>query len=326
MEVNAQSLSDLFVGFNSAFQKGFTKPPTFYEKVCMVVPSTSRREEYPWMGRSTAMREWLGDRVIQALERHNYTVYNRDFEETIGVDKNDIEDDTWGTLSPLFENMGFNASVHPDKLMATMLKNATAHIDAPSAAGSVIAYDGVTMFSLTGHPTGLAGGAQTLFPNADTGGSGPFWFLFDVAMPVKGMLFQKRKPYNFARMESEQNQHVFMKREYLYGVDARVNIAPAFWQFVYCSNEDLSNSANYASALAAMGSIKTDAGDPFGAAGFRGPSNLVLMVPPALEETARRLLTAELVAGGAGGRGATSATQSNIWRNSAEFVMNPYLS
>jgi phage major head subunit gpT-like protein len=326
MEINQTNLDALFVGFNQAFQKGFTKPPTFYEKICMIVESSSRRETYPWMGRSTKMREWLGDRVIQALERHAYTLINRDFEETIGVDRNDIEDDIWGTLSPLFENMGWNAAVHPDRLVADLLNNATGNIDAPSNANAVLAYDGVTMFSAVGHPVGPAGGAVTNYPNADTAGSGPYWFLFDVARAIRAVIFQRRKPYTFTRMNTEQDEQVFMRRQYRFGVDARVNVGVGFWQLCYTSNQDLSNSQNYANALAAMAKIKTDAGDPFGAAAMRGPGNLILMVPPALEETARRLLKAELVAGGAGGHGATSGPQSNIWMNSAELVMNPYLS
>ena len=325
MEINAANLDALFLGFNQAFQKGFTKPATFYEEICMVVPSSSRREEYPWMGRSTKMREWLGDRVIQSLERHLYSLQNRDFEETIGVDRNDIEDDIWSTLSPLFENMGWNAAVHPDQLLSTLLNDATAEIDAPSNANAVLAYDGVTMFSASGHPVGLAGGAATSYANADTSGSGPWWFIFDVSRPMKSVIFQRRKPYTFTRMNTEQDEQVFMKRQFRFGVDARVNMGVGFWQLCYCSNADLTNSNNFEKGRAALRAIKTDAGDPFGAAAMTGEKNLVLMVPSSLEGPALRLCHAELVAGGAAGPAGTGGPISNIWKGSARPVVNTYL-
>lgn len=326
MEINLQNLDALFLGFNQAFQKGFTKPPSFFERICTVVPSSKRQEMYPWMGRSTKFREWMGDRAIQAIERHGYTITNRDYEDTVGVDRNDIEDDTWGTLSPLFEQLGWDAAVHPDTLIATMLTNAINNIDNPSAAGAVVSYDGKTLFSATGHPAGLAGGAVTNYPNCDAGGSGSFWYLLDISRPLKTLIFQRRKPYAFTRMNTEQDEKVFMARLFRYGVDARVNVGCGFWQFGFASNQDLSNSINYSNALAKLQQIKTDAGLPFGAGSMRGPGNLVLMVPPSLEETARRLLFADLVAGGAGGRGTTTGPQSNIWKNSAELMVNSYLS
>ena len=42
------------------------------------------------------MREWIGDREIQNLSASDYTIKNKDYELTVGVDRNDIEDDTLG--------------------------------------------------------------------------------------------------------------------------------------------------------------------------------------------------------------------------------------
>jgi len=254
VEINLQNLDVLFYGFNTVFQRGFDKPPAFFEKLATVVPSSTSRELYPWLGRTTAFREWLGDRVIQALERHGYTIINRDFENTVGVDRNDIEDDTYGILNPMFEQLGWDAKVHPDTLLFTMLKNAAANIDTPSASGAVVAYDGVTFFSAAGHPVGKAGQPTVATANCNNGGvsGAPFWYLLDVSRPIRPFIVQKRKEYQFVRMNTPMDESVFMRREFRFGVDARLNTGVSFWQLAYASNEDLSVANNYASAIAAM--------------------------------------------------------------------------
>ena len=107
---------------------------------------------YPWLGRTTKFREWLGDRVIQALEAHSYTIANRNFEDTVSIDRNDIEDDTYGVYEPIIEQLGWDTKVHPDMLLFQMIKNS---VTTPS---SVIGYDGQPFFSAT-HPVGPLGRA-----------------------------------------------------------------------------------------------------------------------------------------------------------------------
>ena len=90
MEISAANLTALFTGFDVIFQRGFEKPPSHYDKIATVVRSTSRQTSYPWLGRTTKFREWLGDRVVQALEAHAYTIVNKNFEDTISIDRNDL--------------------------------------------------------------------------------------------------------------------------------------------------------------------------------------------------------------------------------------------
>lgn len=48
---------------------------------------------YAWLGDIPGMREWIGDREVQNLTASDYTIKNKDFELTVGVDRNAIEDD-----------------------------------------------------------------------------------------------------------------------------------------------------------------------------------------------------------------------------------------
>jgi phage major head subunit gpT-like protein len=316
MEITAANLTALFTGFDVIFQRGFDRPPSYYEKIASVVRSGSRQTTYPWLGRTTKFREWLGDRTVQALEAHSYTIVNKNFEDTVGIDRNDIEDDTYGVYEPVIEQLGWDTKVHPDMLLFQMVKQAVA---SPS---EVTCYDGQPFFSAT-HTVGPmgAGRRQTAASNVNSGGgNNPYWFLIDASRAIRPFIFQLRREYAVTRMSTLSDEAVFNRREFRYGVDGRANTGVGLWQLAYASNMDLSNPANYGAARAAMRSFKTDGGLPFGA--LSGSTGVYLLVPPTLEESARQLLNSEFMVGA----GASSnVPTTNIWRNSAELIISEYL-
>lgn len=318
MEITAANLSALFTGFDVIFQRGFEKPPSYYEKIASVVRSTARQTTYPWLGRTTRFREWLGERVIQALEAHSYTIVNKDFEDTVAINRNDIEDDNYTVYEPVIEQLGWDTKVHPDSLLFTMIKNA---VTTPS---SVVGYDGQPFFSAT-HPVGPMGAANdprdSVASNINASGTGPYWFLIDASRAIRPFIFQLRREYAMTRMNALTDEAVFTRREFRFGVDGRANTGVGLWQLAYASNTDLTNPANYGAARAAMRSIKTDAGLPFGA--LTSPKDVYLLVPPALEEAAAQILHADFMAGA--GASANVAT-SNIWKNTATLIVSEYLS
>lgn len=64
-------------------------------------------------------------------------------------------------------------------------------------------------------------------------------------------------------MTSQADENVFMRDEYLYGVDARANMGFGFWQQAFGSNQDLTPE-NFNHAYAAMTGLKSDEGRPLG--------------------------------------------------------------
>lgn len=139
MIVNQQALRGIATGFKTTFTKAFDTATTLWEKVATKVPSTTGEENYKWLGKMPRMREWIGDREIQNLEASDYTVKNKDFELTVGVDRNDIEDDTIGLYGPVIQEIGQSAATFPDDLVFALLK-----------AGFVNkCYDGQPFFSAT---------------------------------------------------------------------------------------------------------------------------------------------------------------------------------
>ena len=69
MIVNQQSLRGIYVGFNTLFNKAFEEVAPLYTEVATVTPSTTDSETYAWLGDIPGMREWIGEREIQNLER-----------------------------------------------------------------------------------------------------------------------------------------------------------------------------------------------------------------------------------------------------------------
>ncbi len=61
------------------------------------------------------------------------------------------------------------------------------------------------------------------------------WFLLDVSKPIKPLIFQQRKKPEFVAMDASNDTNVFMRKEYIYGVDCRDNAGFGLWQMAYGS-------------------------------------------------------------------------------------------
>lgn len=123
MIISSQNLRGIFIGFNTLFNKAFEEQKPLFARVATVTPSTSESETYAWLGDIPGMREWIGDREIQNLVGSDYVVKNKDFELTVAVDRNAIEDDKIGLYTPSIQMLGQSAAMHPDELIFALLKD-----------------------------------------------------------------------------------------------------------------------------------------------------------------------------------------------------------
>jgi len=122
MIINEAGLANLFIGFKAAFQHGFDGVAPAWPKIASKIASSTRTEKYAWLGQWPNFREWVGDRQIKNLEAHEYTIKNKDFEATVSIERNDIEDDQYGIYTPMMEEMGRAAAAHPDELVFGLLR------------------------------------------------------------------------------------------------------------------------------------------------------------------------------------------------------------
>jgi phage major head subunit gpT-like protein len=153
-----------------------------------------------------------------------------------------------------------------------------------------LCYDGQFFFD-TDHPV-IADGVATTKDNYDATGAGNLWVLMDTRRPLKPLIFQKRKDYNFQSFNKPTDEHVFMKNEYLYGVDARANAGFGLWQLAYGSLNTL-NSTNFDAYVTKMMQLRSDEDKPLGIR-----PNL-LVCGPSNRAAARALIETQFLAGGA---------------------------
>ena len=290
--INAANIKDAFIGFKTAFQRGLnaaTAPQ--WMRVATLVPSTTGEEHYGWLGSIPRLREWIGDRHVNNLEAHDYSIKNKDYEGTVSIDRNKFEDDTYGVYTPAMEFMGDAASSHPDELVFSLL----------AAGFTTECFDGQFFFD-TDHPVG-----DGVVSNMQAGGVNP-WFLLDTSRPLKPLIYQQRKKMNFVSLTAETDNNVFMQKKFIYGVDGRSNAGFGFWQMAFGSKATLS-AANYELARAFMKGQKDEHGKPLAVV----PNLLVL--GSSNEAAARKVIAAEKIDGG----------DSNTLFNDVEIMVVPWL-
>jgi phage major head subunit gpT-like protein len=297
MIVTQAKLEALRVGFSKAFGDGLAGmlAASQYTKVATTIASSTGETRYGFLNKMPGLREWLGDRVVHGLAESEYSIRNKDWELTVGVDRNDIEDDNLGIYQPMFTHMGEAAATKPDTMIFALLK-----------AGFATACSDGQYFFDTDHPVPDADGVIQSVSNTG-GGSGTPWFLLDTRRFLKPLIYQERKKPHFDRLDRSDDANVFMRRQYLYGVDCRSNAGFGFWQMAYGSKQTL-DAAAYAAGRAAMQNF-SEQGRPLGIV-----PNL-LVVPPSLESAGRKILNSELGSGG----------ETNEWKGTAELLVCPWL-
>lgn len=296
MLITSAALNGLRTGFRTNFRGGLEQAPSQYLRVATVVPSTAASETYGWLGKIPNMREWLGDRLVQNLSEYDYLIRNRSFETTIGVNRDHIRDDNIGQYAPLMTELGMSVSAFPDQLVWPLLK----------AGFTTPCFDKQYYFDID-HPVLDENGVMQSVANTD-GGSGTPWFLLCTKRAIKPLIYQEREKFEFVAKDDPNDDNVFWKKEFIYGVDGRCNVGFGFWQFAWGSRQTL-NPANYEIARVAIQSFKADYGRPLGLT----PD--LLVVPPSLGGAARSLLTSALINGG----------ETNKWAGTAEVMEVPWL-
>jgi phage major head subunit gpT-like protein len=289
--INAAFLNAFFIGLSTAFQQGLSGAESYWNKVAMLIPSATSENLYPWLKELPGFREWVGDKVISALEIEGYRLTNKDFEATISVKRSQLEDDQSGTFAPMVRQHGYAAKVWPDEGVFGALRNGF----------TGLCFDGKPFFS-TDHPVGEVG-----VSNVINGAKTP-WYLLCTKMPLRPLIFQQRKAPTFVQQTDPQSDSVFKRGEFLYGAEARGAFGYGFWQLAVAGKTDLT-AENYAAARAKMTGLK----DAFGR-----PLNIqpnLLVVPSTLEGAGRKLLVNQLGDSG----------ETNEWFNTAELLVSGWV-
>jgi len=298
MDITTDNLNRLRVGFSKSYQGALGSAGSDAQRIATRVPATQKSQTYGWLGKLPNVREWIGARVVQNIAESDYTIKERPWELTIGVDRDDIETDNLGQYAPLFSEMGITTGDFSQQLLFGMLV----------LGFTTNCFDGQFFFD-TDHPIIGADGNMTTFANTD-GGNGTPWFLIEVSRAILPIIWQVRRDFgDIVARDKVTDDNVFDFNEFRYGVDARMNAGFSFPQLAWGSKQTL-DAAHYETAKVAISSMKGDYGRPLGLG-----KKLLLVVPPSLEGAGRSILTSQLVNGG----------ESNKWAGSAELLVTPWL-
>ncbi len=300
-QVTLSFLTSLYQGVQTNFNQFLGAAPGHYQALCMQVDSRHREETYPRLDMLPGIREWVGDRIVHSLSASSYAIRNKKWEETLGIDRDDIEDDTFGLFNIAIQQLGVNAGEFPDKLVAGIVGN----------GHTTLGPDGQYFFD-TDHPSWDAAGAAVSASNS-IAGSAPAWYLLDLSKPLKPFVFQKREAFSLVARQSLQDPTVFERDKFLWGTRGRCNAGYGLWHLAVRSKAELT-PANFEAAKALMGSRYRPDGAPIAI----NPTHL--MVPSSLEGAGRRIVNSDLVAVSGGGM------ESNPWKGSVQLLKNDWLS
>ncbi|HCQ9810027.1 TPA: Mu-like prophage major head subunit gpT family protein [Acinetobacter baumannii] len=143
-EQNAQRVIDtLSTNLKKVFDKAFEAAESTWEQVAMSVPSNGASNTYAWIENFPKMRKWVGDKAVKQLKGHAYTLVNDDFEATVEIDRNHIEDDQLGIYKPQAEMAGESSKQWPDEMVYTVL----------TSGFTELCYDGKPFYA-TNHQVG----------------------------------------------------------------------------------------------------------------------------------------------------------------------------
>lgn len=291
--VNGQTLSVLTNGVKTAFNRGLMNGAVGlnWNRIATEIRSTTTTENYSWLGLAPQFRELIGERHVKNMQQYNYSLVNKTYELTVGIPRTAVEDDQYGVYLPLFEEIGYEASLHKERLVMAALMDGF----------SVTGYDGVSFFNAS-HPVGASTASNS------GGGSGSAWFLLDASRALKPLILQVRLDNELISKIDARDDNVIWQEEYIYAARNRMVAGYGFWQYAYGSKSTLS-STNFDSAMEAMMGFQSDEGTPLGVR----PN--VLVCGPSLRSEALSILEAQYLASGA----------SNINYKAVDLIVSPFL-
>lgn len=150
----------LLAGMKTEFLKAYAdEVSSEYERVATIIKSTKDQETYPWLGAVAKMKEWKDERVPKAMLEHYFTVVNRDWEGTIEVDRNALDDEQYGQIKIRIRQLAQEAKRFIGELTFELLGEGdtdTGKAGTNFANQTITCYDGNAYFD-TVHSEGVSG-------------------------------------------------------------------------------------------------------------------------------------------------------------------------
>lgn len=124
MLINKSTIANVFISLKTTFNNAFDGAPSQWQKTAMLVPSGASQNDYAWLSTFPRMKKWIGDKQVKSLAAFKYSVVNNDWEATVEVNRNDIEDDQLGIYGPQAQMAGYSAKNLADEIISDLKNNA----------------------------------------------------------------------------------------------------------------------------------------------------------------------------------------------------------
>jgi phage major head subunit gpT-like protein len=121
MSLDTAKTTAVLRGLTQKFDDGVETAAPFYPEICTIVPSSRRDEQYAKLGGMPGVREWIGDRQFGQLRAADFVLKNKLWENSLGIEREDLEDDATNLYGPVLAEMGSEAAHHPDELLLEVL-------------------------------------------------------------------------------------------------------------------------------------------------------------------------------------------------------------
>lgn len=289
----------LKTSMRASFNEGLAETPDDWKKIAGYVSSNSRSNTYAWLTMFPAFREWVGARVHKKVAEKAYAVENKKFENTIDIERVDVEDDNLGHYATIARAHGQSVK----DLMNDLIFKALGEGFTQQCYDDQMFFD--AEHPVAENPDGT--GAITLVSNMQAGAGAP-WVLLCTKRAAKPLFLQERVKPEFTFTTTTANPQVFELDSYPAGGRWRGNSAYGFWQCAFGSKAGLT-AANFAAAYDAMMAFKGDGGNKLGIM----PDTLVVGVSNRV--AAEKLLLRERL----------ETNESNIDYKRVELVVTPWL-
>jgi len=121
MLVTQGNVAALFRGYSVLFAQALAasaKP--VLSPLLMDAPSTGIVEQHNWLRASNGIRELVDEAAINDLEAQDYSIANKEYEETLTLKQIEIATDRYGILAPRIQILAANAAYFPDELLVNL--------------------------------------------------------------------------------------------------------------------------------------------------------------------------------------------------------------
>jgi phage major head subunit gpT-like protein len=154
-----------FTNLSTMIGEAYSATPTLYKEFASVIPTETEVFTDGWTGMLDQMRPWVGSRVTKEPAPQTYSVSVLPFEQTVTLDRFQLDDDKFGLYYRMLPDMARQAARWPDYQLRNLLEGLY-----PWAAGSYQnGLDGLPNFSQA-HPIDLYNPGLGTYSNLFTGG------------------------------------------------------------------------------------------------------------------------------------------------------------